>query len=369
MYWNTTTTAMPLPCASTEFYTKGPKGPKAPKGPKGSQYIPVDHSDLLQWKQSLAIISILMITMLIMMAILQTQIYKQCWTTFQKTQFKATSGKTLFILLIIGIIMSCSNSIVFTYFIFNLDTLSDDAKSYFLIVSFISYQIGRLSTALFFILRLHFIFKVSALQTNKCIITISIILSIIAAMLGCIAGITGPSHLIFHNPHSKTVNPQLVIVYSSMGLSVIVNILVNIIVMIYYIQKLMQVVIMQSEIHVSALQNSFSEKSKVSVSVNAKFVRTITKSTLLSSIGIAATFWLHLEQLVMAINGRSNAVLFIAESCFDGAVNVICMYLVFSFAKQYYDITCKWCHIGMYKCCTRVSKKVVLKKRSREVMV
>ena len=208
---------------------------------------------------------------------------------------------------------------------------------------------------------------------------------------GCTSGgITGPFKLIHHNPdEADGINPNLAISYSSLA----ITITVDVVVMVYYIQRLMQLVILQGEVsYVSRASNSNKSKAhnqvemvglskardeddteaedemiEMHVNVNEKIVQTITKSTLLSLIGILTSMWLNWEMLIDAIQETSDGVLFRALASFDGAVNVICMYLVFSFAKTYYDFGCKLCHNGMSKCCLCVTKKAVLRERTQEI--
>eukprot|EP01083_Nonionella_stella_P095106 266927_1 len=167
---------------------------------------------------------------------------------------------------------------------------------------------------------------------------------------------------------------------------------VDIIVMKYYVSRLMSVVIMQGEVsyvqtqgETPQIETSNIELTKpgdtvqavvreqedgevlsaTTVTVSHKLVRTITKTTLLSLIGILTSFWLHLEMMASGIKGDTEAVLYRAIASIDGAVNIICMYLIFAFARPYYDIGCKWCHIGMSKCCLFVTKKAVLKAKQK----
>ena len=243
--------------------------------------------------------------------------------------------------------------------------------------------------SLFFILRLHFVFQESAMKINAFILGTLVVLSIIGACLGCTSGVTGPFKLIHHNPaEDDGVNPNLVIAYSSLA----ITITVDVVVMVYYIQRLMSVVILQGEVsYVSTASNSNKTKVcnqaemvrlsqvrddsideedemiEIHVNVDEKIVQTITKSTLLSLIGILTSMWLNLEMLIEAIQETTDGVLFRAIASFDGAVNAICMYLVFSFAKTYYNIGCRLCHNGMSKCCLCVTKKAVVRDRTQEV--
>ena len=57
------------------------KGPKKPKGPKGQ---PIEHSENIEWKQTLGILSLVLLTSLIIFALLQIIKHKQCLSNFKK---------------------------------------------------------------------------------------------------------------------------------------------------------------------------------------------------------------------------------------------------------------------------------------------
>eukprot|EP00483_Globobulimina_turgida_P000120 UN00120 len=160
--------------------------------------------------------------------------------------------------------------------------------------------------------------------------------------------------------------------------------------MIYYIQRLMTVVVMQGEVSTvstvstndskqvmmapahttmnsASVEGGEGEELETRVEIDGRLLKTITKSTLLSVIGLLSSFWLHIEMFVKFIENNTDGALFRAIACVDGAVNVIVMYLIFAFARPYYEIGCKWCHIGMLKCCSCVTKKAVLRANESEV--
>eukprot|EP01083_Nonionella_stella_P135169 411156_1 len=381
------------------------KGPKGPKEPGGAE--PTSHSANLEWKQSLGVISLILVCLFILLSLLQIKIHKTCASSCRKKQFSNASGKILFAFFLVSLAMFCIVSIVFTHFIFTIDSLSADQYALSLIFCMVPYRIGKLSMSLFFIFRLHFVFRVSALRIKVWIIAVLTVLSVIGCILGSVSGTIGPLKLIEWDKDSKGAHPTLYMSYSALGITV----LVDVIVIIYYVSRLMSVVVMQGEVsYVQTRQatprpSTTQLQSRISltpmtprpsttqlqpqismaplsldvgeeqdneeefeevlrVEVNHKMVRTITKSTLLSLIGILTSFWLHLEMLVGAIQGVTDAVLHISVASVDGAVNIICMYLIFGFARPYYDLGCKWCHIGMSKRVMVVTEKALVRAKS-----
>eukprot|EP01083_Nonionella_stella_P135168 411155_1 len=388
---------------------KGPKGPKEPNRAEVTE--PPSHAANLEWKQSLGVASLIFLSLFILLSLLQIKIHKTCASSCRKKQFSNASGKILFALFLVSLAMFCIVSIVFTYFIFTIDSLSADQYALSLIFCMVPYRIGKLSMSLFFIFRLHFVFRVSALRIKVWIIAVLTVLSVIGCILGSVSGTIGPLKLIPWDKDAKGAHPALLMSYIALGITV----LVDVIVIIYYVSRLMSVVIMQGEVsYVKAHQetprpsatsqppssmtlmtpmetsaplsaskidnlhtpvpsgeeggeeqdNEEEFEEVLRVEVNHKMVRTITKSTLLSLIGILTSFWLHLEMLVGAIQGVTDAVLHISVASVDGAVNIICMYLIFGFARPYYDLGCKWCHIGMSKRVMVVTEKALVRAKS-----
>eukprot|EP00484_Ammonia_sp_Unknown_P007588 CAMPEP_0197073120 /NCGR_PEP_ID=MMETSP1384-20130603/210443_1 /TAXON_ID=29189 /ORGANISM="Ammonia sp." /LENGTH=411 /DNA_ID=CAMNT_0042511949 /DNA_START=55 /DNA_END=1290 /DNA_ORIENTATION=- len=381
------TTSLLFTSFDTEPSAKAPKQPKASKRLQSAQ-------NNLEFKQSLAIISIIIISALIILALVQTKLTKDCLSSFRAIQWKQREGRTLFTLFIIALILSLTNCIVFVQFIFHIDQLDEDAYAWLLMFSMIPYRLIKLCTSLFFIFRLHFVFRTSALFIPLWTTVTLGMLAVATAVLGCVASIGGPLRLM------KRGNPVKFSV-TSLGITM----LVDIVVMILYIQRLVEVTVMNGqitnatstededkttttqtaevELQTTGGRGGFNEgeeeqsdgiqtgiegklKVKTKVTVDEKFVQTITKSTLLSLIGILTSFWLHIEMLVLISQDESDGVLLRAVGSFDGAVNVVCMYLVFGFASPYYRVGCKWCHFGMRKLCKKYSKQMVLRKASEK---
>ena len=305
----------------------------------------------------------------------------------KQKQLQSLSGKTFFTLFIISFIAFYSNNIIFTYFIYNSESISLDTYSTLEILSIIPYQVGKLAMTLFLILRLHFVFEDTTLVIHKWIIIALIISLCTAVVLGCISGIVGPLQLIEYDPDVDVINPAQLISL----ISVIPAVFVDIAVMIYYIQRLQKVTIMEGSITSHTRMRSKSGKgikyvieleakksgmkgtdsyvehvTEKEVHIDAEFFDSMTKSTLLSLIGLCSTLWLYLHHLVMAMDENSDGIMFRAIACVDGAINLICLYLMFSFAKPNYDVGCRFCHKGMSVCCVWFAERGVLRKSENE---
>ena len=364
------------------------KETKAPKGPKGSKESgqPSEHFENLEWKQSLAVIGFILITILIIIALLQIKIHKDCFANFRTGQLRNKTGRILFILFFIALILFYINCVVFMSSIFRLDSLSENSYAFHRIFSVLPYRIARFCMALFFIFRLHFVFKDSAFRLNKYVLIILIILLAISTILGCVAGITGPLKLIqVDKDEGNHINPNLLM----QSIATAILIFVDIVTMWYYFKRLMTIVIIQSEVSISKENVSGQNQTEMAhlnmneqtpittdddddddkfvIKVDERIVTTITKSTLLSLIGILSSMWLHLEMIIEISQGSTDPVNHSAVMCIDGGINLICMYLVFTFSKPYYEIGCKYCHIGMSKCCLFLTKKAVLKAKEADI--
>ena len=374
------------------------------KGPPRSKIAP-PISDQLLLKQTLAVMAVVIITVFIILALLQIKIHKQCIPDFRKSQIKSLNGRILFILFSIALVMFYTNCIVFLAFIFQFENFKENTHPYYLIFAMVPYRIGKLCMSLFFIFRLHFVFKDSALNVNKWILITLSLLSFAATIVGCYSGTGGPLGII-----------DTPIAYATVSLGI--TMFVDIIVMIYYVQRLISVVVMQGKISektamvtsdgdqvATVIQlhkkvpkwsmdfdaefagnngvieddggdddedeainktKTVMEITRIKVHVNKKMIGIATKSMLLSLIGIISSFWLHIEMIIRFARDNTDGVLFRALASFDGAVNLICMYLIFGFAAPYYDVGCKCCHFGLEKLCKKFSKKAVIYKQGTD---
>merc|ERR1712176_1475170 len=126
-----------------------------------------------------------------------------------------------------------------------------------LIWSSIPYKIGKAAMGSFFIFRLYFIFKASALRINKWIIFLLITLLFIGTCLGCFASIAGPKHLLHWTSDSVGISPALRISYSATALIIVVEAVT----MFLYIRNLMRIVLRQAEVSVSTTRKLTTRES------------------------------------------------------------------------------------------------------------
>mmetsp|Transcript_36646 Transcript_36646/g.60328 ORF Transcript_36646/g.60328 Transcript_36646/m.60328 type:complete len:420 (+) Transcript_36646:34-1293(+) len=389
--WSSTSVSDDLPDE------KGPPPPKEPKGPKGAE--PTQHLDNIEYKEALSVIALVFVCLLIIMTLLQFT-DKKFIPALRRTQFKSRAGITLFVVWCVTVLLVFFNAIMFVHFIFNIDTFDSDAYALMLILSNVPYRLSKMCMGLFFILRLYFVFNDSALRVRTWIIVVLISVLVIGGSVGLVSGFGGPLKSL---PQTKDGRPTS-LYYTSPWLTI--TIFVDVVVMLLYVAKLYQVMVMNGEIYerssqaasrregskFSALQltstttagksvtsdgergaetntvstprpeNDDAAESDVEIKLSETLVNSVTKSTLLSLIGILSSFWLHIEMMVLIIKDDTDGVLLRAISAMDGAVNIICMYLVFAFSSKYYNFGCKCCHNGMRHICERWAKKSVISK-------
>ena len=98
-----------------------------------------------------------------------------------------------------------------------------------------------------------------------------------------------------------------------------------------------------------------------------KMVRNITKNTLLGLFGLLSTVVINIKTSVEWIADlRTDATMWRCMASFDGAVNIIVMYLIFGWTAVQYGKICIYCHTGMMKCCVWATKKSIIRKDKAE---
>ena len=105
-----------------------------------------------------------------------------------------------------------------------------------------------------------------------------------------------------------------------------------------------------------------TRKSKVLVSVDEDLIDIITKSTFLNLMGMLSSCVVIGYLVYLMSTDTINLYMSGALRCLDGMVNTFCVFLVFRFAAPYYDIGCKCCHFGMRRCCKRLAMKMVIRR-------
>lgn len=107
-------------------------------------------------------------------------------------------------------------------------------------------------------------------------------------------------------------------------------------------------------------------KQSISVTLEQaqlKMVRNITKNTILGLFGLLSTVVINIKTSIEWIADlRTDATMWRCMASFDGAVNIIVMYLIFGWTASQYKKICFYCHTGMQKCCIRATKKSIIRK-------
>lgn len=328
--------------------------------------------------QTIAVVSLTGISLLIIAIPLQTKFHVGCWKGFKEGQLGHASGRTLFIIFAVALCLTLTNCINFTQEEFSEDTSFDDHYTAIL-VSRCLYDMNKWCTSLFFILRLNFVLEqMESLRVSKWILALLITMTTASLLLTVISNVGAIFDVI---ELSKT---RSVVAYS-------MSMAVDITVMVLYVRRLVTVVIDRAKIETLAmsplstdsshdedssgssdgdLQNCGSGKGdtrqRQEVTVSGTMIYLITKSTLLSVIGMSSSC-LVIVYLFISITvgaGKIGPSLGTSLRCLDGVINVVCMYLVFGFNAMFYRSGCKGCHYVVAKCCSRMSKKAVVKMRS-----
>ena len=144
----------------------------------------------LESQQALVVVSLILITYVIIGIIHSLIITKTRDQIIN--QWKDKIGKICLLSLFIALITFYINSITMTYFVFNLDNITEGQRPWLLCFGKIPYQTGRLIIEFFFIIRLHVIFGTSAKSVQNWVLISLMILSSIEFILGCIASMGSP---------------------------------------------------------------------------------------------------------------------------------------------------------------------------------
>eukprot|EP01084_Bolivina_argentea_P201972 345157_1 len=70
---------------------------------------PSAHLENIEWKQTLGVLSLVLLALFIVLSLLQIKIHQNCYPRFRKQQCGNVSGKILFALFIVSLIMFCAN--------------------------------------------------------------------------------------------------------------------------------------------------------------------------------------------------------------------------------------------------------------------
>ena len=348
----------------SEIFSTTDSVPSSRTGTSGVRYGRVFPEWDIDTARVMSIISISGLSIVIILCFVSFFVTKDCWSRFKRQQLGFTAGRTLLILFILALILNLCSSILSIHYQYN-DELPQFQKLRESIEARILYDFGKWCLSMFFILRLHFIFnRTPALRVNRWILGVLIVM---ISLTLCWTSITSMGWLLewwnsddlpgTHKERSAITN------------SIIVT--VDIVVTIYFFQRLMSVVIMQAKVQndaESTLQcestvNSQSVQSTTSegirVTVDEKLMNTVTKSTFLNLVGVLSTFALIGYLSYLSAEDISNPFVLGSLRLLDGMINTFCMFLVFGFAAPFYNGSCKWCHLRMRRCCARTTERVL----------
>ena len=125
-----------------------------------------------------------------------------------------------------------------------------------------------------------------------------------------------------------------------MILRVLVHILISITFMYLFVSKLILLIESQNDNRYNSLLLELNDKQ-------ATIINVITKQTILTSIAINSSIIYHIGILIIRINYENiNQVIFFFVTLymsFDAFINILCVYLGFRFANQYYIKLCNNC--------------------------
>ena len=259
-----------------------------------------------------------------------------------------------------------------------------------LIISKVPYDLGRLMMEIYFIARLHFIFAKSEHSVNRFILIIMIILSSIACIMSITGSVIGALGLVPYD--SKRVHPPRLLSF----LSGVIGMIVSATVIILFIKILYKTNIdtmttsniyqstgtdhMQTdesgsvkgegneatEMDLDSETNVDERKIKLGRS-QMRIIYMITKNALLGVIGLTSSMILY-GYVIMewVLHLEPDPMAFVSFATLDGAINCVCMNLVFSWSTAIYDRVCCVCHFGVASCCVSCTKQSIKKQLSQK---
>ena len=99
-----------------------------------------------------------------------------------------------------------------------------------------------------------------------------------------------------------------------------------------------------------------------------QLIRNMTKNTLLGFVGLLTTFVIYIETFIdFSMGSRVDSTLWRSLWSFDGAINTMVMYLIFTWTSKQYTVLCFHCDTAMEKCCVWATKKSIIRKAEREM--
>jgi len=208
------------------------------------------------------------------------------------------------------------------------------------------YDSAKWAMSMFFVVRLHLIFKSSALRISPSFLLVLVVLLTSTWLwglwqtLGVLTGLVEPT------------STKAIAHYSCLAV-------IDSVVTVSYLQRLLKVII-GTEVIVG---DQSLESTESTISVENKMFQSLTKTTLLNLIGMLSTLSIICIFMNDAVSAREiptvSPYMTIGLRCLDGIINTFCIYLVFQFAEPVYERSCKYCHRGMQSSCLHLAECVV----------
>lgn len=119
----------------------------------------------------------------------------------------------------------------------------------------------------------------------------------------------------------------------------------------------------------TSTKQTYAESNVTLAKTQVKLVKNITKNTLLGLVGLSTTIMMNIKiSIDFIVNAKADATLWRCMWCFDGAVNIIVMYLIFGCTAAHYNKICFYCHKGIQKCCIKATKVSIARNNTETEM-
>ena len=266
--------------------------------------------------------------------------------------------------------------------------------------------------SIFFIMRVHFVFNRSKMRIKPVLLYSMLFFPVASFIIASVGGIGGPLHVF--GEHDFTIPSRLGFA------STIINIFTDLWVTGLYAERLIRVVMMQSEVstvtnptrksatftkdgqtttNVAGNSNgnttvptdstspqapdnvpeintnysnadqkngerpsmAFEMETVTTVTLSEKHIQIITRSSLLNLIAVISSLIVQVIVGYRFLTDRTDPFLTKAIISLDSAVNAWTMYLVFSFSKIYYNFLCHFPHKMCRMWCRKMAKEIVLR--------
>lgn len=340
-------------------------------------------------KRAFVITSIILLSIILLNLLLSIP-SKKCRLRLSK-QTQQISGKFFLISFLSALISFYSSSIICIYILYNTEILTiNDTWNIMLILSKVPYDIGRFVMEIYFIARLYFIFAKSEHSIKKFILIIMVVLASISCIMSIIGSVIGALGLVPYD--SKRVHPPRLLSF----LSGVIGMIVSATVIILFISILYKTNIdtmttsniyqstgtdrdsgsvkqegtaeTETDLDLDSETNVDSKSKQIKLGrAQMRIIYMITKNSFLGVIGLTSSMILY-GYVIMEwiLHLEPDPMAFASFATLDGAINCVCMNLVFSWSTAIYDVLCCVCHYGVASCCVSCTEKSVKKQLSQD---